>query len=107
MNRYLDRGFVIGEFKPMPDDHLIICRCEEITKGEIRRAVFDGMWTVTEVKRYLRAGMGLCQGQTCNRLVRDLIAGERKEQPHQPDDNTPRSPARPAEMKQYKNEVID
>ena len=34
------------------------------------------MWTVTEVKRFLRAGMGLCQGQTCQRQVRAIIARE-------------------------------
>jgi NAD(P)H-nitrite reductase large subunit len=43
---------------------MIICRCEEITKGEIRRAIYDGMYTLTEIRRYLRTGMGLCQGQT-------------------------------------------
>ena len=26
-------------FEERPDDSMIICRCEEITKGEIRRAV--------------------------------------------------------------------
>ncbi|HBN80615.1 MAG TPA: hypothetical protein DD433_04460, partial [Ruminococcaceae bacterium] len=65
MSRLLDRNREIGAFVPQQDDDLIICRCEEITKGEIRRAVHEGMWTLTEVKRFLRAGMGLCQGQTC------------------------------------------
>ena len=32
-------------FVEMPDDDMIICRCEEITKGEIRRAVYEGMRT--------------------------------------------------------------
>ena len=52
-----------------PDDDLIICRCEEITKGQIRQAIRDGMSTLNGVKRVTRAGMGLCQGQTCARLV--------------------------------------
>ena len=34
-----DRSRDIGEFIPQPDDDMIVCRCEEITKGEIRRAV--------------------------------------------------------------------
>ena len=59
-------------FVEREDDDMIICRCEEITKGEIRRAVYDGMRTTNEVKRYLRSGMGLCQGQTCQRLVRPV-----------------------------------
>ena len=61
-------------FVAKDDDDMIICRCEEITKGEIRKAVYDGMRTTNEVKRYLRAGMGLCQGQTCQRLVQGIIA---------------------------------
>lgn len=59
-----DRNRELKPFVPQPDDDMIVCRCEEITKGEIRRAVHDGMFTLTEIRRYLRTGMGLCQGQT-------------------------------------------
>jgi NAD(P)H-nitrite reductase large subunit len=46
----------------MKDDRdLIICRCEEITKGEILEAMEMGADTLNEVKRLTRAGMGLCQ----------------------------------------------
>ena len=38
-------------FVAKDDDDMIICRCEEITKGEIRKAVYDGMRTTNEVKR--------------------------------------------------------
>lgn len=47
---------------------------KEITKGEIRKAVHDGMWTMTEIRRYLRTGMGLCQGRTCAKLVKGIVA---------------------------------
>ena len=60
MHEVNDRSRDIGEFVPAPDDDMLICRCEEITKGEIRKAVHDGMWTMTEIRRYLRTGMGLC-----------------------------------------------
>ena len=76
-----DRLRDIGEFKEMPDDDMIICRCEEITKGEIRKAVHDGMFTLTEIRRYLRTGMGLCQGQTCSKLVKGIVARELKVSP--------------------------
>ena len=52
MNSVNDRSRDIGEFVPALDDDMIICRCEEITKGEIRRAVHDGMFTLTEIRRY-------------------------------------------------------
>ena len=100
----LDRSRDIGPFVPQPDDDLIICRCEEITKGEIRRAVHKGMYTMTEVKRYLRAGMGLCQGQTCGRLVRPIIAQELGLKPGEVELNRPRIPVRPVEMKNFQKE---
>jgi NAD(P)H-nitrite reductase large subunit len=58
------------------DGSLIICRCEEISEAEIVGAVKGGCRSVGEVKRYCRAGMGLCQGRTCAPLVRDIIARE-------------------------------
>ncbi|MGE4277414.1 MAG: (2Fe-2S)-binding protein [Lawsonibacter sp.] len=93
-----DRNADIGEFVAKPDDNLIICRCEEITKGEIRRAVHDGMRTLTEVRRFLRAGMGLCQGQTCSKLIRAVVAEELQVPPVSLEPTTARSPARPIEM---------
>ncbi|MEW6217765.1 MAG: (2Fe-2S)-binding protein, partial [Candidatus Bipolaricaulota bacterium] len=56
-----------------PDDHYV-CRCEEVTRQMIERAVEDGATTVDAVKRLTRAGMGLCQGRTCRRLVSAIIA---------------------------------
>ena len=41
---------------------LIICRCEEVTEGEIKKAIRSGARTITGIKRRTRAGMGLCQG---------------------------------------------
>ena len=68
-----DRNRTLKPFVPQPDDDMIICRCEEITKGEICRAVHDGMFTLTEIRCYLRTGMGLCQGQTCTKLVKGIV----------------------------------
>lgn len=105
MGRYTDRSINIDEFIPERDDDLIICRCEEITKGEIRKAVHLGMWTVTEVKRFSRAGMGLCQGQTCAQHVKSIIARELKISVSELSDDTPRPPMRPVEMQVLGNEA--
>lgn len=40
---YVDRMMDIGPYILEDDDDLVICRCEEITKGEIRKAIHDGM----------------------------------------------------------------
>ena len=100
-----DRTQQLGAFTAQPDDDLIICRCEEITKGEIRRAVHDGFRSLTEIKRVLRNGMGLCQGQTCSRLVRSIVARELGVKPADLPMTTARAPARPVEMQVYAKEV--
>lgn len=107
MNSVNDRSRDIGPFIPAPDDDMIVCRCEEITKGEIRRAVHDGMFTITEMRRYLRCGMGLCQGQTCARLVKGIMARELKISPAELEPATSRAPMRPIEMNIFANEIIE
>ena len=56
----------------------IICRCEEITEGEIidsiKRAF--GPITLDGVKRRCRPGMGRCQGGFCGPRVQEIIARE-------------------------------
>lgn len=94
-------------FVEKADDDMIICRCEEITKGEIRRAVYDGMRTMNEVKRYLRSGMGLCQGQTCQRLVQNIIAAELKTSPTEVGLIQGRAPVRPVEIETFGNNITD
>lgn len=102
---YMDRSVDLGPYVPEADDHLIICRCEEITKGEIRRAIHDGMMTMTEIKRFLRPGMGLCQGQTCGRLLRNILKQELSRVIPPEEEPTARAPMRPIDMGVYGNEV--
>ncbi len=89
----------IGPFIPGPDDDLLICRCEEVTKGEIRQAVHAGMFTIEEIRRFLRSGMGLCQGQTCGKLVKGIVARELQVSPAEIEPATSRAPMRPTEMR--------
>ncbi len=55
-------------------DHTIVCRCEEITLGEIRQLIANGYKSLDEIKRISRCGMGSCQGRTCRQLVMQEIA---------------------------------
>lgn len=55
-------------------DDIIICRCQEVTRQEILQAIADGAVTVDGVKKRTRAGMGLCQGKTCERLIARIVA---------------------------------
>ncbi len=56
----------------------MVCRCEQITEGEILHAirVNPKATTVDAVKRRTRAGMGRCQGGFCQIHVAEIIAKE-------------------------------
>ena len=58
------------------NEDMIICRCEEVTLGEIKKAIRDGARDVDAVKRMTRAGMGLCQNKACFNIVAKLISEE-------------------------------
>lgn len=58
----------------MEQNDSIICRCEDITLGEIREQIALGKYTIEEIKRACRAGMGPCQGRTCAHLIANEIA---------------------------------
>ena len=95
----------IGPFVPGADDDMLICRCEEVTKGEIRKAIQEGIVTMEEMRRYLRNGMGLCQGQTCAKLVKGIVARELNVSPAELEPATSRAPMRPIEMRVFAAEA--
>lgn len=94
----------IGPFVPEEDDDLLVCRCEEVTKGEIRKVLHQGITTVEELRRFLRCGMGLCQGQTCGMITRRIVAKELKIPMGAIEPATARVPMRPIEMEIAGNE---
>ncbi|MEU2223519.1 NAD(P)/FAD-dependent oxidoreductase [Streptomyces sp. NPDC018347] len=55
----------------LPDD-TVVCRCEEVTAGEVRDAVALGAGDARTVKLLTRAGMGWCQGRMCGPAVAGL-----------------------------------
>jgi len=56
----------------------VICRCENITEGEIVDSIHRkaGATTVDGVKKRCRPGMGRCQGGFCGPRVQEIIARE-------------------------------
>jgi NADPH-dependent 2,4-dienoyl-CoA reductase/sulfur reductase-like enzyme len=59
------------------DDETIACRCEEVTVGQIRRAVRLGAPGPNQLKAFTRCGMGPCQGRICGPIVGAVIAEAR------------------------------
>lgn len=56
----------------------IVCRCETVTEGQIRKALRSPIpvYTIDGVKRRCRAGMGRCQGSFCTPRVMQIISEE-------------------------------
>jgi len=64
-----------GLFANIPDD-VLVCRCEEISAGEIRDATRAGAQNLNALKAWNRCGMGRCQGRICGPIAAQLIAQE-------------------------------
>lgn len=56
-----------------PDFYEIICRCEQVSKGEVLEAIRRGAVTIDGVKRRTGAGMGRCQGGYCMEKILHLL----------------------------------
>ncbi|BAN26720.1 BFD domain protein (2Fe-2S)-binding domain protein [Caballeronia insecticola] len=60
----------------LPDD-TIVCRCEAVTAGELRRVVNEmGAQEANRAKAFSRVGMGRCQGRFCAHAGAEVIAAE-------------------------------
>jgi NADPH-dependent 2,4-dienoyl-CoA reductase/sulfur reductase-like enzyme len=62
-----------ADYLAIPDETLV-CRCEDVTMGELRKAVANGYDTPATLKIPLRTAMGDCQGRTCGPIVYDILA---------------------------------
>ena len=83
-----------GLFTRITDD-TIICRCEEVTAGEIRQIIADGASGIPEIKRLTRAGMGNCQGRMCESTIAEMISMETKQPVEKMGWFSPRPPVKP------------
>lgn len=58
-------------------DEAVVCRCEAITAGELRRIVREtGAVEANRAKAFSRVGMGRCQGRYCAHAAAEIIAAE-------------------------------
>ena len=58
------------------DDDDIVCRCERVTAGEIRKLIREGVRDLNHLKALTRAGMGACGGKTCPALIARIFREE-------------------------------
>lgn len=52
----------------------VVCRCEDITRGEVEGAITDGAGNLNQVKAWTRCGMGPCQGRSCGDILGEIVA---------------------------------
>ncbi len=62
---------------PQLDDATIVCRCEEVTAGEVRAAAALGCLGLNQMKAFTRCGMGPCQGRMCATTAAEVLAQAR------------------------------
>ena len=56
-------------------DAAVVCRCETITAGDLRRVVRDmGGTEMNRAKAFSRVGMGRCQGRLCGHAAAEVVA---------------------------------
>ena len=76
------RAFLDAYYQPAaqfrrPARDTLVCRCEEVTAGQIVDTVALGCTGPNQMKAFLRCGMGPCQGRLCGLTVTELIAQAR------------------------------
>jgi thioredoxin reductase/bacterioferritin-associated ferredoxin len=87
--RYLrGRAFLDAYYRPAvqfrrPARETLVCRCEEVTAGQIADTVALGCTGPNQMKAFLRCGMGSCQGRLCGLTVTELIAQARGVDPQE------------------------
>jgi len=79
-------------------DAVVVCRCEEITAGQIRQYTQVGCEGPNQTKAFGRCGMGPCQGRLCGLTVTELIAQERDVSPAQVGHYNIRPPIKPVTL---------
>ncbi|MDP6788374.1 MAG: FAD-dependent oxidoreductase [Rhodospirillales bacterium] len=94
--RALERIFAA----PLPaldglSDDTVVCRCEDVTLGAVRRRLEAGTTTVRGLRGLLRVGMGRCQGRFCTPFLDRLVAEVAARPPARSDVFRPRPPAKP------------
>ena len=103
------RPFLDALYRPkkanrIPADRTVVCRCEEVTAGDIRGYVSLGCIGPNQVKSFGRCGMGPCQGRQCGLTVTEVIADARRVSPAETGYFRIRPPIKPITLGELANE---
>lgn len=76
LRTFLDTLYAPPDEALLPADSTIVCRCEEVTAGDIRSYAKIGCSGPNQTKAFGRCGMGPCQGRYCGLTVTQILAAE-------------------------------
>ena len=57
-------------------DDAMICLCERVSVGEVRKLIRGGITSLNHLKAITRAGMGPCGAKTCETLIKGVLREE-------------------------------
>ena len=76
----------------------VVCRCEEITAGQIRDAAALNVVGPNQLKTMLRCGMGPCQGRMCSSTITEILADTQQRTPEAVGTYRLRMPVKPVPL---------
>jgi NADPH-dependent 2,4-dienoyl-CoA reductase/sulfur reductase-like enzyme len=86
-----------GAMEAVSED-TVLCRCEDVLAGTIRKVCGLRGQGLRDVKLKTRAGMGHCQGRICGHLISRYIAYKTQTEVEAVTLDTPRPPVRPVSV---------
>ena len=109
LNRLASALQHIYAFRPglshLAKEDTLLCRCEEITYGQVQDALANGAVDLNQVKLATRSGMGYCQGRFCSVLIAPLIAQATSQPISKIQPFTVRPPIQPIPLKVLSNQA--
>ena len=85
----------------------IVCRCMDITKEDILKAIEEGHTDIESIKRVTGLGRGPCQGKTCIPIAIGIIARATGKSPEEVGYITPRPPIKPVFFELLADEEVE
>ena len=92
---FLDRAYPPYVQALTPPDHVVVCRCEDVRAGDVRRYAQMGCKGPNQTKAFGRVGMGSCQGRYCGLTVTQILAQVNERTPQEIGYYKIRSPLKP------------
>lgn len=92
---FLDALYRPPQWLSEPSDDTLVCRCEEVTAGQVREMARLGCQGPNQTKFFSRCGMGPCQGRLCGLTVTQILAHEQGKSPEEVGAYHIRAPLKP------------